>query len=108
MLKIHDKGLKNFRRKLKDLELRGNSIKGENPVPFTELFPTLFMEKYTNFLAIKVMLNKSPFKIDTEEDFVAIDESLWDKFICDNTRFTTWEEMLQTAATEWTAKKLGF
>lgn len=108
MIKFDDRGLKDFQRKLKELEQNANKLKGDNSVPITELFHPNFMLSYTQFNTIEDMFKKSPFKIDSEEDFKAIDESKWDMFIVVSTKFDSWEEMQETAATEWTAKKLGF
>jgi hypothetical protein len=108
MIKIDTSGLEELKRKLKKIEENGEKLEGQNSVPFTEVFPVEFMKKYTEFSSIDDMFNKSPFKIDSDEDFAAIDDKKWDDFIKTSTKFQTWEKMQEEAAVEWTKKQLGF
>ncbi|MFS0661391.1 hypothetical protein AB1L07_21460 [Niallia alba] len=91
----------------KQLEQSAKEIDGENSVPFPELFPQKFMMKYTQFNSIETMLDESPFKIETTEDFSLIDDNKWDEYIRKVTQFDSWEQMQEAAAKEWTIKKLG-
>jgi len=64
------------------------------------------MKKYSSFISLDEMLEKSPFKIESQEDFQKIDDAEWDIFIKNNTKFNSWEEMLSTASTIWVKKQL--
>jgi hypothetical protein len=92
---------------LKGLEEKAKAIDGENQVPFTEIFPNSFMKMYTSFLSIEEMLDKSPFKIETSEDFKSIPDDEWDEFIRSTTQFKSWQEMINKGGEEWVTKKLG-
>ena len=72
----------------------------QDEVPFTELFPSGFMERYTNFASIDDLLAKSGFTLETVEDFVNIPGIDWNAFIAATTCFANWEEMLQKAYAE--------
>lgn len=76
-------------------------------VPFSELFPSGFMARNTNFTSFDDLLAKSGFKVETEEDFVNIPDVEWDVFIASDTRFANWEEMLQKAFEEYAQRKLA-
>ncbi|GAE36697.1 hypothetical protein [Halalkalibacter akibai] len=106
MIKIN--GLNEFQRKIKQLEDNAKALQGENSISFNELFSGTFMKKHTNFLSIDDMFKNSSFKIDSIEDFEAIDKASLDEFVNSTTNFITWSDMQEKAVTEWTAKKLGF
>ncbi|WP_416150702.1 hypothetical protein ACM26V_06970 [Salipaludibacillus sp. HK11] len=98
MIKIDDSGLKEFQNKLKEY--------GTNSLTLVELFHADFMKNNTRFKAIDDMFASSPFEIETEDDFDAIEDGELDRFIKSVTKFNSWEEMTQVAATEWMSKKL--
>jgi len=43
------------------------------------------------------MFERSGFKVESQEDFAAIPDEAWDDFICTNTSYFNWREMLQAA-----------
>ena len=49
---------------------------------------------------------KSGFKVESQEDFEAIPDDVWDEFIRNNTSFASWKEMLQAAGAAWAKAKL--
>lgn len=91
-------------------DLIGNleRLDGTRSVPFDQLFPRPFMHRYTNFGSIEEMLEKSGFKVETMEDFAAIPDEEWDRYVNENTRFSSWDEMQERAVEEYTLKELGF
>lgn len=101
-------GLDNLMRRLDDLKSAAEELDGEHQISLNEMFPDFFMLRYTNFSTINEMINKSGFKIENQDDFDNLPENEWRQFISGNTQFENWEEMKQTAAVEWTQKKLGF
>lgn len=104
---IKFEGFNEMRRKLDDLAKRAESIHGTQAVPLGELLTPGFLAKHTRFLSEDEMFEAGGFKVETAEDFEKIPDEEWDEFIRHNTPFATWSEMLSTAATEWTQKKLG-
>lgn len=107
-MKVNFSGFNELERELKKLEQSVKSIEGENSIPFTDLFPFDFMKRYTQFSSIEDMFNESPFTINSEEDFVAIDDDEWDNFISTSTNFDSWEKMQEAAVVDWTKNQLGF
>jgi hypothetical protein len=101
-------GLDEVTKKLEKLQEGIEELEGENQVPFDELFPPEFMEKYTSFESIEQMLEESDFKLDTNNDFENLPDKDWDEYVAKNTQFDTWNSMLEEASTEWVSKKLGF
>jgi hypothetical protein len=108
MIKINTSGFKEFERKLKNIENNAQRLEGKNSIPLTELFPSEFIKKYTEFSSIEDMFNKSPFLIESAEDFAAIEDELWDHFIKSSTSFNSWKQMQEAATVDWTKKQLGF
>jgi hypothetical protein len=68
--------------------------------------PPEFVSACSSFSNLEEMFKASPFKIDSPEDFKAIPDADWDKFIAEHTSFSTWQEMQQAAAKQWTVKQL--
>jgi len=64
------------------------------------------MTKYTQFKIIDDMVEKSPFKVESEEDFKNIPDKEWDKFVKERTSFQNWDEMLAKAGEEYYGKKV--
>lgn len=101
------KGLNELQNKLDNLSKRAKAIDGNHNVPLSELLPPRFLKTHTRFDSVEDMMSKSGFKIESSEDFKAVPDDQWDAFIRDHTKFGTWKEMLQLAATEWTKNQLG-
>ncbi|MCU9614099.1 hypothetical protein OEV98_11060 [Caldibacillus lycopersici] len=99
-------GLDEFDKFLNDLQKKANEASGE--VSFPELFNDDFMRTYTKLNDIEEFFNKSPFKIETQEDFENLDEIELNKYVKEVTSFLSWEEMKEEAGTLYMKKKLGF
>ena len=99
-------GIDEIQRNLDQLQKNVEKLKDEK-VTYNELFPSSFLERYTNFISFDDMLAKSGFKIETMEDFANIPAVEWDAFIALNTRFANWEVMQQKAYEEHVQQKLG-
>ncbi len=82
--------------------------KMNNNVYFNVLFSDKFMRKYTIFNSFDDMINKSGFKLETEEDFEKISDNDLDLFIRDTSNFNSWEDMIQEAVNNHFAEQLGF
>jgi hypothetical protein len=108
MIKVNTSGFKELERKLKKIENNAQRLEGKNYIPLTDLFPSEFIKKHTEFSSIDDMFNESPFLIESAEDFAAIVDDKWDHFIKSSTSFNSWKQMQEAAAVDWTKKQLGF
>lgn len=97
---INDQNIDNLIKKSKELE----NIK---QLSFEELFNQSFMNKYTNFENIEDFFDKSSFKLEKQEDFENINEFDLDKYTTNNTKFDSWQEMLNVAVQEFFLTYLG-
>lgn len=93
-----------FEKKLKRLSSNAKKVSGENNVPFVELFNQKFMHTNTLFHSIEEFVENSGFDFTKME---SINELELDKFVNENTKFDSWEEMKAVAAEQWVAKQLG-
>jgi len=61
-----------------------------------------FIRECSDFSSLQELIDLSPFKTDTTEDFFAIPDRDWDVFINENTHYENWLEMQKAAAVERT------
>ncbi len=101
-------GLDELQRKLQDLSRKAEAVGGEHSVPITELLTPTFLAGCTLFNSADELFEKSGFKVESQADFDAIPNDVWDEFIRGNTSFPSWKEMLQAAGANWAKEKLGF
>ena len=102
------KGLDAFNKKLNDLEKKARKLDGTHNVPLKELLNPSFMVNYSNFSNVDEMLQATGFKVENQDDFEAIPEKDLNDFVCQNTKFQTWNDMLKRAGEEYFKKQLGF
>jgi len=102
------KGFKGFENEIKKLQKKVEDASKPESVSFNVLFHEDFMRKNTNFTSIDDFFDQSPFQVETEEDFEALDQTELDKYVAEHTQFEDWDDMLSTAGQEHIAKKLGF
>lgn len=105
MIKV--KGLEEVSKQLNELSKRAKELGGSHSVPIDELLTTEFLSAHTRFATFEEMARVSGFKIEKQEDFAAIPDDQWDGFVRSESRFGSWEEMLQHAGEAWAARKLG-
>lgn len=91
------KGLDEARQKLQELE----NLKS---VSLGELLSPEFLSASSEFKSLEELLEKSGFKVDTPEEFLAIPDDEWETFIVSRTRFGSWEEMQKAAFQEFLAR----
>ena len=101
-------GFDKLEKELKQLQKNAKKLSNTKQVSFQELFPASFMKKYTSFSSMEEFLYEGGFDVQSTEDFEAIPEDLFDKYIASTTNFKSWEEMLQKATSQYAIKKLGF
>lgn len=92
---------------LEELGRRAEALGGENKVSPAELFPPGFMRRHTDFESFEAMLESSPWKVESGEDFITIPDGEWDDYVAANTRFDTWQKMQETAMAKWSERQLG-
>ena len=100
-MKFDSKGFDKLKKDLDKLQRRCRELEGENSVSFEELFSPSFLNKYTKFSSIYDMFNKSGFTVNNQDDFKKIPDDKWDKFIVENSQFSSWQDMIDKAGKEW-------
>ena len=100
MIRSEIRGLDEVRHKLNKLKENARRLSGTNKVTVKTLFNTGFMRRNTKYGSFDEMVERSPFHVQTEDDFKAIPDEEWDAFIRENTRFSGWQRMLQSAGAE--------
>lgn len=100
---------RDFERQLKQaLEKESGLRIGEpNEIPFEELFPTEFMQLYTDFDSIETFFAESPWEVEGHEDFKAIPDAPFDEYVDEHTNFPRWEVMYETAGQRFFARKFS-
>jgi hypothetical protein len=88
---------------LNRLKRRATSLKGTHRVPLTELFQPAFMRRCSRFATFEALFETSPF---VGQDFDTIPDSEWHTFIRQNTRYSSWQAMINDASAEWAASRL--
>lgn len=101
------KGLDEFSKKLDTLAKNAKALDGQHTVSVTDLLTPAFVAKYTRFSNADEMFEASGFRIETSEDFKAIPDDKWDKFIRSISSFQDWQSMLSEASKVWAVRKLG-
>jgi len=89
-----------------ELQSQLESLSGEHSIPISELFDKRFMQTHTDAESFEAFLDKSPWSVETQEDFKSIPEDKWDDYVESNTVFKDWEAMLSTAFREWISQEL--
>jgi len=70
-------------------------------VSFKDLFTPTFMTSYTDFANFSELLVVGKFNVNSLEDFMALLDENFDKFINKTTKFQNWEEMQSTAVADY-------
>lgn len=99
-------GLNELQKKLKKLNSDIDEIAKERAVSFDELLPPSFMRKHTQFSSFKEMVEKSPFKVESAEDFKKLPDAERDPYVRAKTSFSNWQEMISRAAEEYQGKRV--
>lgn len=102
------KGLDKINEKLDQLSQNAQSTSGTNSYSFNEIFSEKFMRQNTNFTNIEDFLIASPENISTPDEFEKSDEAVLDAFVSEQTKFSSWKEMLIEAQKALLIDRLGF
>ena len=100
-LKGFDELSKNLKKVTKEVESIEKQKKAND-----EPFSPAFMTKYTQFNTIDEMVEKSPFKVESEEDLKNIPGKEWDTYVSNKTSFQSWNEMMSKAVLEYQSKQV--
>ena len=105
------KGLDDLSRKLKDLERNAKKLQGTHNVPLSELFSPSFIRRYTRFSSLDDLGRKAEergFTLESQADWDNLPKDVWDAFIAEHSQFSSWQEMLNEGAADYTKRQLGF
>lgn len=91
---------------LKRLQGNVRQLRGSNIVKISVLLGPVFMRRHTSFQSFQQMIDKSPFKITTTEDFAAVTDADWDEYVRQTTNFKSWSAMQNKATEEWASDRL--
>lgn len=99
-------GLNDFQKQLKQMQRGAKELSGSNQIPITDLFTDEFLRNYTKFQSFNDFENQKIFKkYPTIEE---IPDEEMDSFVVDHSEFNSWQEMIESASSEFVIKKLGF
>jgi hypothetical protein len=98
-------GFDNLSKKLNNMAKKAKELDGEHEVKLVDLFDNKFMSTNTRFSSFNDFADASKFDWS---DIEGIPEDELDKFIDQNSSFTSWDDMRTTASKNFVAKKLGF
>ena len=100
-------GFDELQKKLTKLADNAQKLDGTNQVPLKDLLTASFIKRHSTFSDIDELFKASGFTVESQDDFAAIPDAEWDKFIEASTSFSSWDGMLGEALKEWTKKQLG-
>ncbi|WP_295486005.1 hypothetical protein [uncultured Streptococcus sp.] len=101
------KGMDRIEKHLNQLSKNAQSVSGTHKYSFNEIFSKKFMSENTNFSTIEEFLLSSPEKISNQEEFKKADENILDVFVSQQTKFSTWKEMVTEAQKALLVNRLG-
>lgn len=101
------KGLDKLQKQLKEMEKGAKELSKKKHIPLEDLFHSSFMRKYTSFSSINELFKAGGFEVESQEDFESLQEEPFNKHISSTTKFSCWDDMLETATDEYVTKKLG-
>jgi hypothetical protein len=104
---IEIKGLGELQEKFSDLSNRLEDLNGTHNIPINDLLTPVFLSGCSAFESADQLFAMSGYELNSQDDFNAIPEEDWVRYINKNTSFTGWQEMLQAAAAMWVKNRMG-
>ena len=101
-------GLDELAKELKQISKNAQALAGTHEYSFDEIFSEKFMRENSNFTSIEDFLKSSPENISTAEELEKADETTLDTFVSNQTKFSSWKEMLTEAQKALLISRLGF
>lgn len=99
-------GLDDLIKSFEKMEKNAKELDGNHNIPLGDLMNEKFMSKNTKFATIDDFFENSPFTVETDEDFDSIDKDELDEYVQENTKFSSWEDMLEYATEFYSESKL--
>lgn len=100
--------LEELQKKIDHAAKKAQELEGENTVPFDDCFSPSFMQHHTSFNNIDDFLSAAGIDPSSQASFDNFPENELDRFVKDNSSFSSWEDMLSEALEKWTFDQLGF
>lgn len=107
-MEIKTNSLDELENQLKQFQKNAEKSVSPGLVAFNELFAPEFMRQYTSFDTIDDLFKIGGFDINSSDDLEAIPDDILDEHISKHTSFSSWEDMYDTASSEYVARKLDF
>lgn len=108
MALIKTSGFEELDKELDRLADATEELNGEQDIPLDDLLVPEFIQEHSSFKTFDEMLKAGGFSMETEEDYDAIPDEVLDLHVSKTTDFTSWEQMLEEALSEYLSRKLGF
>lgn len=108
MAKFDNRGLDQLGRELKKMQQNARRLSGKQDVSFDKLFTRSFMLKHSRYSSLDALLEAGGFQAKTNKEFEAIPEKELDAHIAKNTKFKSWDAMLEEAVDQYVTTQLGF
>lgn len=99
-------GIKNSIKELKKMQENLKKVEGSHSYTFKELFNDEFVSQHTKLSNISDFLDASGLDFSSQEAFQNVDVGKFDKYISENSDFSSWEEMKSTAGKALLSKKI--
>lgn len=100
-------GLDELQKQLKKMEKGARELERTKTVPLEQLLTPTFMRKYSPFSSFDELLAAGNFEVNSQEDFEAIPDDVFNRHIATHTNFSTWDDMLGEATSQYALKKMG-
>jgi len=101
------KGFDELQKKLKGMADGARELEGEQHISIPDLLNEDFVSEHTKFRDAQQLFDESGFEINSAEDFKAIPDADWDKYIAQISDFESWNEMLKAAMAMYVKRKMG-
>ncbi|OLO12775.1 hypothetical protein BTW10_04030 [Chromohalobacter japonicus] len=101
------RGFDELQKKLKGMADGAKVLEGEQQISIPDLLTKDFVSEHTKFRDAQQIFDESGFEINNAEDFKAIPDADWDKYIAQISDFESWSEMLKAATAEYVKRKMG-
>jgi hypothetical protein len=99
-------GIDNLEKQIDKLVRNAASLDENDSVPFDSLFTPSFMIEHTQFDSFDGFLDNGGFDVNSEADFEAIPDDVFDEYVRENSSFDSWQDMLNQAGVEYLQAKL--
>lgn len=98
--------LDDLSKNLDEMAKRAQNFEGEHEISFAEALTDDFMQKHTTFQNADSFFDAIGIK--TTEDFDAFPDDKLNAFVSLHSRFSTFQQMLDEATSEYITRQIGF